>query len=70
MNGINHGQEGARKPMNLCPVCLRKLQLCIGFKHSERYRQLSELTCREYHKFLQSAQWFQMRSEKCVRARV
>jgi archaemetzincin len=31
MNGSNHLQEDDRKPLHLCPVCFRKLQLNIGF---------------------------------------
>ena len=37
MNGSNHDEEAANKPMNLCPVCLRKLQSNIGFDVLRRY---------------------------------
>lgn len=40
MNGHNHEQEGARLPMHLCPVDLRKLERSIGFDPIERYRRL------------------------------
>src|SRR5438105_9079593 len=31
MNGSNHLVEADRRPLHLCPVCLRKLQWSIGF---------------------------------------
>jgi archaemetzincin len=31
MNGSNHLEEGGKKPLELCPVCLRKLQLSLNF---------------------------------------
>jgi archaemetzincin len=40
MNGSNHLQESDARPQFLCPVCLRKLQHCIGFDVVERYRNL------------------------------
>ncbi|XP_005656987.1 archaemetzincin-2 isoform X3 [Sus scrofa] len=40
MQGSNHLEEADRRPLNLCPVCLRKLQSAIGFSLKERYRAL------------------------------
>jgi archaemetzincin len=40
MNGSNHLEESDARPLHLCPVCLRKLQLSIGFDVVERYREL------------------------------
>lgn len=40
MNGSNHLDESDARPLNLCPVCLRKLQHVIGFDVRERYRGL------------------------------
>ena len=40
MNGSNHLAETDRRPMNLCPVCLRKLHHAVGFSPRERYRDL------------------------------
>lgn len=40
MNGANHLEESDEKPMNLCPVCLRKLQSSAQFEHLPRYAQL------------------------------
>jgi archaemetzincin len=37
MNGSNHLGESDRRPLHLCPVCLRKLQWSIGFDVLERY---------------------------------
>jgi archaemetzincin len=40
MNGSNHLQESDARPLNLCPVCLRKLHFSMGFDVVERYRSL------------------------------
>nr|XP_021526554.1 archaemetzincin-2 isoform X2 [Aotus nancymaae] len=40
MQGSNHLEEADRRPLNLCPICLRKLQCAIGFSVVERYRAL------------------------------
>lgn len=42
MNGANHLSEVDRAPMHLCPVCLRKLHLTLGFDPEARYRGLAE----------------------------
>ena len=44
MNGSNHLAESDRRPLHLCPVCLRKLQWSIGFDVLERYRALERVT--------------------------
>jgi archaemetzincin len=44
MNGSNHLAESDRRPLHLCPVCLRKLQWSIGFDVLERYRALARVT--------------------------
>jgi archaemetzincin len=38
MQGSNHLEESDRRPLNVCPICLRKLQSAIGFNIVERYR--------------------------------
>ena len=43
MNGSNHLAESDRRPLHLCPVCLRKLQWSIGFDVLERYRALERI---------------------------
>ncbi|XP_077709825.1 archaemetzincin-2 isoform X2 [Canis aureus] len=40
MQGSNHLEEADRRPLNLCPICLRKLQCAIGFNIIERYQAL------------------------------
>ena len=40
LNGSNHLQESDSRPLSLCPVCLRKLQFCIGFDLMDRYHKL------------------------------
>lgn len=42
MNGANHLSEVDRAPMHLCPVCLRKLHVALGFDPEARYRGLAE----------------------------
>ncbi|MGZ5005678.1 MAG: archaemetzincin [Chthoniobacterales bacterium] len=44
MNGSNHLSESDRRPLHLCPVCLRKLQWSIGFDVLERYRALEKVS--------------------------
>ncbi|KAL8163525.1 UNVERIFIED_CONTAM: Archaemetzincin-2 [Gekko kuhli] len=40
MQGSNHLEESDRRPVDLCPICLRKLQSALGFKITERYKAL------------------------------
>ncbi|XP_011817950.1 PREDICTED: archaemetzincin-2 isoform X3 [Colobus angolensis palliatus] len=40
MQGSNHLEEADQRPLNLCPICLRKLQCAIGFNIVERYKAL------------------------------
>src|SRR5205085_4097676 len=40
MNGSNHLVESDRRPLHLCPVCLRTLQWSIGFDVLKRYSSL------------------------------
>jgi len=44
MNGSNHLAESDRRPLHLCPVCLRKLQWSIGFDVVARYGALERVT--------------------------
>jgi archaemetzincin len=61
MNGSNHLAESDRRPLHLCPVCLRKLQWSIGLDVLERYRAL-EKVCRA-DGFAEEAAWFGRRVE-------
>ncbi len=45
MNGSNSLEESDAQPLELCPVCLRKLQWNMGFDVAERFRGL-----RDFHK--------------------
>lgn len=38
MQGSNHLEEADRRPLDLCPICLRKLQAALGFSIMERYQ--------------------------------
>ena len=40
MNGSNSLPETDAAPLHLCPICLRKLQLAVGFSPEHRYRAL------------------------------
>jgi len=40
MNGSNHLAESDRRPLHVCPVCLRKLQWSIGLDVLARYTAL------------------------------
>lgn len=40
MNSSNSVERSDRRPLALCPVCLRKLHIAIGFDPAARYRDL------------------------------
>ncbi|XP_053231350.1 archaemetzincin-2 isoform X3 [Podarcis raffonei] len=42
MQGSNHLEESDRRPLDLCPICLRKLQSALGFNILERYKALQK----------------------------
>ncbi len=42
LNGSNSLEESDRQPMHLCPVCLRKLHVMLGFDPAQRYGELRE----------------------------
>jgi archaemetzincin len=42
MNGSNSLEESDHQPMHMCPVCLRKLHLALGFDPEQRYAALEE----------------------------
>ncbi|KAI4807304.1 hypothetical protein KUCAC02_027121 [Chaenocephalus aceratus] len=53
--GSNHLEESDRRPLDFCPVCLRKLQVAIGFKIADRYKMfLSGLSAPEESSTCQS----------------
>lgn len=57
MNGSNHREESDRRPLYLCPVCLKKLCWNLGIDPLERYRKL-EVFCSEYN-LVNEAKFFQ-----------
>lgn len=38
MQGSNHLEESDRRPLDFCPICLRKLQTVVGFDIGKRYK--------------------------------
>jgi archaemetzincin len=62
MNGSNHLQESDRRPMHLCPVCLRKLQWSIGFDVVKHYEALVQ-SCQDSG-FSDEGTWVSRRVEK------
>nr|XP_033816847.1 archaemetzincin-2 isoform X5 [Geotrypetes seraphini] len=40
MQGSNHLEESDRRPLELCPICIRKLHCALGFNIAERYKAL------------------------------
>jgi archaemetzincin len=59
MNGSNHLVESDRRPLHLCPVCLRKLQWSIGFDVMKRYEVMERVTRAEG--FAEEADWVSRR---------
>ena len=59
MNGSNHLVESDRRPLHLCPVCLRKLQWSIGFDVLERYMALERVN--RATGFMDEADWLNRR---------
>jgi archaemetzincin len=62
MNGSNHLQESDRRPLHLCPMCLRKLQFSVGFDVVKRYEALAQ--CDGQAGLEDEAAWLDRRLEK------
>lgn len=58
MNGSNHIQETDSKPLHLCPVCLRKLHLCLQFNPVKRYEEIAEVCRGLGGYFNEHAEWY------------
>ena len=43
MNGSNNLEEFDKKPLEMCPVCIRKLQYNMEFDMHDRYKKLKDL---------------------------
>jgi archaemetzincin len=65
MNGSNHLAETDRRPMNLCPVCLRKLFHAVGFAPGRRYRELARFFAG--HGLETEAAWAAARADELAR---
>ena len=65
MNGSNHLVEADRRPLHLCPVCLRKLQWSIGFDVLKRYSALEGIY--RANGFTDEADWFMRRLKSLQR---
>lgn len=61
MNGSNGIAETDRSPLNLCPVCLRKLHTCLDFNPLERYAKLERVCLELGPFFLEAADWYSRR---------
>lgn len=48
MQGSNHLEESDRRPLDFCPICLRKMQSAVGFKIAERYKVQGTLHIKRY----------------------
>jgi archaemetzincin len=65
VNGSNNLAENDSRPMQLCPVCLRKLHSTIRFDPVERDRQLIDLY--ERFGFTEEAAWIKRRLKNIAR---
>lgn len=61
LNGSNHLKESDSRPLQFCPVCLRKLQYSIGFDVVNRYNKLFHFY--KNNGFDDEARWIQKRLE-------
>ena len=66
MNGSNHIYETDSKPVYLCPVCLRKLHLCLQFNPITRYEQLSKVCAELGGYFMEYSEWYARRAAKII----
>ena len=68
MNGSNNLEENDRKPIFMCPVCIRKLQHNIKFEMVDRYRALADI-CYEFGgKFESAGKWYRHVEEAILEA--
>jgi archaemetzincin len=61
MNGSNSLEESDQRCFQLCPVCLRKMQLCIDFDEVNRYNKLLEFYSQHSAVFGKEKDWLQKR---------
>jgi archaemetzincin len=65
MNGSNHLAESDARPLYLCPVCFRKLQLSIGFDVVDHYQKI--LRFYQTVGFEDEAKWVEKRLKKILK---
>lgn len=59
MNGSNHLEESIKKPMDFCPVCIRKLQENVKFPMLERYEALLQVCAESGEHFVKEKEFFE-----------
>jgi archaemetzincin len=64
LNGSNHLEEADRRPIYLCPVCLRKLQWSSDFDPLQRYYSLDEFY--RAFRYEDAAEFVRRRIEHCI----
>lgn len=60
MNGSNHFEESDNTPLQLCPVCLRKLHASCQFDITDRYSKLANF-CNTSSGMKHESEWFEKR---------
>ncbi len=68
MNGSNTLEENDKKPMEMCPVCIRKLQHNITFEMVDRYKQLADACLELGGEFTKLACWYGNIEKKILEA--
>jgi archaemetzincin len=63
MNGSNSLQESDRRPIHLCPECLRKFRWNTGFNIVKRYEALKAFY--EKQALTSQAEWIELRLREC-----
>lgn len=61
-NGSNSLGEADASPVHLCPVCLRKLHLAVGFEPVKRHQSLAQYYGE--HGLLPQSRWVQRRADR------
>jgi archaemetzincin len=62
MSGSNSLEESDRRPLHLCPICLKKLQWNRGFDTIKRYERLGEFF--ENQDLKEEAAWIDLRLKR------
>lgn len=62
MSGSNSLEESDRRPLHLCPICLKKLQWNRGFDIIKRYERLKEFF--ENQNLKEEAAWINLRLKR------